>query len=53
MFPNNQKFDNLYYPIVGNNITNLSLNFYVVFFLNCIVYGLFLEKKYIKNASTI
>ena len=51
MFPNNQKFDNLYYPIVGNNITKLSLNFYSIFFLNCIMHGLFLEKISIKNAS--
>jgi ribosomal protein S2 len=51
MFPNNLKFDNLYYPFIGNNVTNLSLNFYSVFFLNCILHGLFLEKINIKNAS--
>lgn len=53
MFPNNQKFDNLYYPVVGNNITNLSLNFYSIFFLNCIIHGLFLEKISIKYASKV
>lgn len=51
IFPNNRKFDNLYYPIIGNNINNLSVKFYSTFFLNCIMHGLFLEKLYIKNAS--
>ncbi len=50
IFPNNKKFDNLYYPVIGNNITKSSLNFYSIFFFNCIIHGLFLEKFYINYA---
>jgi ribosomal protein S2 len=53
LLPDNQKFDNLYYPIVGNTVTKSSLNFYSTFFFNCIVHGLFLEKLSIKYASQI
>ena len=53
MLPDNRKFDNLHYPIMGNNLTKLSLNFYSTFFLNCIIHGLFLEKISIKYASQI
>lgn len=44
MFPNNLKFDNLYYPLIGNYKGLVSLKFYCIFFLNCIIHGLFLEK---------
>ena len=50
IFPNNLKFDNLYYPIIGNVNVKFSLNFYSFFFYNCIIHGLFLEKLYINYA---
>lgn len=47
VLPNNIKFDNLHYPIFGN-VNNLSLlNFYSIFFLNCIIHGLFERKLYL------
>lgn len=51
MIPNNLKFDNLYYPFVGNLNIKSCFDFYSIFFFNAIAHGLFLEKLFIKYAS--
>lgn len=53
MLPNNLKFDNLYYPIIGNNSNHKFLDFYSVLFFNSILQGFFSEKfnqKYVFKA---